>query len=263
MRRGLAVCVNAAFVLCLALAGAQAQDFQKAYTMGSGARVSVKNVSGDITVTGYPGREILAVAFKEGPDRELVSIVDDSTAQGVSLSVRYPENRNCNASVRFELRVPRDLELTFDPLSNASGDIAVEQVKGSVRARTASGSVSVRQAEGRIDASSASGDVRVEGVVGSVNANTASGDVSVELVRQVGASDMKFSSASGDVVVRAPANLDADVEMSTASGSLNTDFPIQVEERSSGPGKKAAGRLGGGACRLKISTASGDVRLVR
>ena len=91
----------------------------------------------------------------------------------------------------------------------------------------------------------------------------ASGNVEVELLRQTGAADMKFASASGDVIVRAPANLDADVEMSTASGSLKTDFPIQIEDRNSGSGRKAAGRLGGGSCRLKISTASGDVKLVR
>jgi phage host-nuclease inhibitor protein Gam len=247
---------------CLALA-ATAQDFQKTYSLGPGARVSVKNVSGDIAVTGYQGRDIIAVAFKEGPDRNLVQVEDQSTPQAISLSVRYPQNTQCNASVRFELRVPSSMELNFDSLSNASGNVTVESVTGSVRARTASGNVTVREIEGTIDASSASGDVTAQGVVGTVNARTASGNVDVELRRQVGGSSMKFSSASGNVTVKAPANLDAEVEMATASGSLKTDFPLSVEDRHSGSGRKASGRLGAGASQLKISTASGNVHLVR
>jgi hypothetical protein len=57
--------------------------------------------------------------------------------------------------------------------------------------------------------------------------------------------------------------LDADVEMSTASGSLQTDFPLTVEDRKEGHGRKAAGRLGMGSCQLRLSTASGNVKLIR
>jgi hypothetical protein len=72
---------------------------------------------------------------------------------------------------------------------------------------------------------------------------------------------MKFSSASGNVTVKAPSNLDAEVQMSTASGSLRTNFPLTIEDRESGSGQKAHGRLGSGSCLLKLSTASGNVRL--
>jgi DUF4097 and DUF4098 domain-containing protein YvlB len=159
--------------------------------------------------------------------------------------------------------VPSGLELNYDSLSNASGNISIESVKGTVRAKTASGNVTVSEAEGTIDASSASGDVTARGIAGSVNARTASGDVRVELVRPLGGSAMKFSSASGDVTVKAPANLDAEVEMATASGALKTDFPLSVEDRNLGAGKKATGRLGSGAGQIKISTASGNVNLIR
>jgi len=258
-----AALVMVALALSLMAVSALAQDFQRNYALGAGARVSVKNVSGDIAVSGYEGRDVVVAAFKEGPDRDLVQVEDQSTAQGLALSVRYPERGRCNASVRFELRVPWNLELTFDSLSNASGDISIEAVKGAVHARTASGNVKVQQAEGTVDVSTASGDVTVRGVVGAVNARTASGDVDVELLRQVGGGDMKFSSASGDVIVKMPGNLDAYVEMSTASGALRSDFPLTVEDRDEGHGKKAHGRLGTGSSQLKLSSASGDVRLIR
>jgi hypothetical protein len=63
------------------------------------------------------------------------------------------------------------------------------------------------------------------------------------------------------VSVRLPSSLDARVEMSTASGSIETDFPIEVKKDRYSSGYTARGQLGGGSRILKISSASGDVRL--
>ena len=91
--------------------------------------------------------------------------------------------------------------------------------------------------------------------------NTASGNVDVELTRLEGTGDMRFSSASGDVSVRLPSSLDARVDMSTASGSIETDFPIEVRKDRYSSGYTARGQLGSGSRLLKISSASGDVKL--
>jgi len=87
-------------------------------------------------------------------------------------------------------------------------------------------------------------------------------EVDVELTGVPGSGDMKFSSASGDVRVKAPAQLSAQVEMLTVSGSVKTDFPLTIEDLDH-HGKKAYGQVGSGAIKLKISTASGNVQLIR
>jgi DUF4097 and DUF4098 domain-containing protein YvlB len=74
---------------------------------------------------------------------------------------------------------------------------------------------------------------------------------------------MNFSSASGDVRVSMPSNLDADVSLSTVSGSVKTDFPIEIEKDRWGAGSRAKGKLGSGTRILKITSASGDVSLLR
>jgi DUF4097 and DUF4098 domain-containing protein YvlB len=111
--------------------------------------------------------------------------------------------------------------------------------------------------------STASGDVEVKDVAGEVSARSASGDVDVEIGSLEGTGDMKFASASGDVHVRLPASLDADVRMSTISGTVKTDFPIEVKQPRYGPGSNARGRLGGGTRSLQITSASGDVSLMK
>jgi DUF4097 and DUF4098 domain-containing protein YvlB len=260
-RRLLSRSLAALAVCAAASAAASAQDFQRSYTLAPGATVSIKNVSGDVNVTGYEGAAVTVAAYKEGRDRELVEVEDRSTPNGVSLAAKYPERCNCDASVRFEVRVPRSLSLVYDKISTASGNLSARGVTGTIRLATASGDVAVEQVSGRVEASSASGNVRVREASGSVSASSASGDVEADLTRIEGAEDMKFSSASGDVRVTAPSNLDAAVSLSTATGNVETNFPLEVKRNEYGPGMSAKGRLGAGARTLRVSSASGSVSL--
>jgi DUF4097 and DUF4098 domain-containing protein YvlB len=252
-----------ALALCAAAAvSAAAQDFQKSYNLEAGGSVEIANVSGDINLTGYDGSAVVVNAYKEGRDREMVEVEDTSTQGRVSLRAEYPHNcRNCEASIRFEVRVPRSANIVFDKISTASGNLKAEGFAGRLNLSTASGDVTVRGVGGDIKASSASGTVRVADSTGRVNASSASGDVEVELTRLDGAGDMRFSSASGDVHVRVPTNIDARVSMSTVSGDIETNFPIEVKHDRYSSGSRAEGQLGNGARTLKISSASGNVSL--
>ncbi|HKY06349.1 MAG TPA: DUF4097 family beta strand repeat-containing protein, partial [Blastocatellia bacterium] len=220
-----------AAVACLCLAAAaSAQDFQKSYTMGAGSQVRIANVSGDIIIKGYNGTSILVSGIKEGRDRDLVEVEDLSTANSIDLRVRYQECRSCNASIRFEVLVPNAIKYNFDRISTASGDIEASSVMGEFTLKTASGDVTVKDVNGSINASSASGDLHIGNTIGAVSARTASGDVDVEITRLEGARRLEFSSASGDLHVRLPGSLSAEIDMSTNSGNLETDFPIPVRE---------------------------------
>ena len=251
-----------AFAFCLALAaGASAQDFQRSYNLGDGASVEIANVSGDIELKGYDGSALVVNAYKQGRDRDQVEVEDESAPGRVSLRAKYPNFCNCDASVRFEVKVPRSANLNFDKISTASGNLRAEGFSGRLTLSTASGEVSVRGVGGEIKAASASGTVRVADSSGTVNASSASGDVEVELTRLEGSGNMRFSTASGDVHVRMPSNLDAQVSMSTVSGSIETNFPLEVKTNRYGPGSRAEGQLGNGSRTLKISSASGNVSL--
>ncbi|HEY9232296.1 MAG TPA: hypothetical protein VIS78_09115, partial [Blastocatellia bacterium] len=88
------------------------------------------------------------------------------------------------------------------------------------------------------------------------------GNVEVEINRLDGsADDMRFSSVSGNVSVRMPSEIDADVDMSSLSGGIHTDFPIEVTHERFGPRTSARGKLGTGARRLQMSSVSGSLSL--
>jgi len=249
-------------LVCLLLSlNAAAQDFRKSYEIGQGGSISVRNVSGDVTVTGYEGSAVLVLGFKEGPDRDRVSVEDNSAGNNVDVRARYPENCDCNASIRFEVKVPR-ANYKFDPISSVSGDVEVTGVSGDLQARSTSGNVTVRGVAGAVNARSTSGNVHVGEITGTVSGKSTSGNVEVEIAQLSGAGDMEFASTSGNVRVKMPGNLDADVRMSTTSGGLKTDFPLTIEEPERGSGHRAAGRVGGGSRNLRLSSTSGSVSLL-
>lgn len=255
-------------VVCLSVASmfAFAQDFQRSYRVGAGSRVSVRNVSGDVIVKGYEGDTVTALGYKEGRDRDLLQVEDNSSDGRVDVSVRYPERCNCNASIRFEVRVPRSLTLNYDAFSSVSGNVEVSGATGSLAAKSVSGNVRVEDVSGTIKANSVSGEVHVKQAAGAVSAKSTSGSIDVEVARlggEASAQKMEFASVSGDVNVRMPATLGAEIEMSTMSGGLETEFPLEIQERQHGPGRSARGRVGDGARGLKISSVSGDVKLRR
>lgn len=234
--------VSLLFGLSLATTAA-AQDFQKSYKVGAGSKVQIANVSGDVIVSGYDGDSIIVRAFKKGDDRDQVEVEDRSTANRVDLAARYPKNCRCDASIRFEVQVPRSVSYEFEAISSVSGDVNVGDVSG------------------QLTASSVSGNVQVKSVRGLVNASSVSGDVDVDITRLEGAKDMKFTSVSGDVSVRLPSSLDAEISMSSFSGSIETDFPIEVREGKHGTGNSARGRVGGGSRSLGMTSVSGDLSL--
>src|SRR5947209_7938511 len=175
-----------AAMLFLLSAVAQGQDFQKSYQLGPGGHFSISSVAGNIRITGYDGNEIVVNGIKEGRDRDLVTVVDSSSGNSVELKVRYPQNCNCDASIRFEVQVPQSLNLDFDQISSASGDIEVSGVSGQVKAKSASGNVEVNNITGSVNASAASGDVKVKNINGTVSAHSASGNVEVEITQLSG-----------------------------------------------------------------------------
>lgn len=275
-------------VLCLNLAVSfvLAQDFQKSYSLAEGSKVGIKNVAGDILVRGYDGSMIMVTAFKEGRDRDRLTIEDFSSGN-VDVRVKYPQDCNCEASIRFEVMVPRALNYNYDAFSTVAGNIKVEDVIGMIRADNVSGVILLRNVSGTMYASSFSGDVMIERgaetlsrsngrwrrgyrryfpgdqPVGSVLAKSISGNVKVDLVQLTNSSlnQMEFSSLSGNVDVKMPGNLGATVEMSTVIGNVETDFPLTVVKSEIGLGGSARGRVGDGSRNLKITSTSGNVSL--
>lgn len=73
---------------------------------------------------------------------------------------------------------------------------------------------------------------------------------------------MTLNSVTGDIVLRLPHAVDADVKIRSTSGRLDTAFP-ELHNSTQAGARSLTGRLGGGMASLTAHTVSADVTLLK
>ncbi|HEX8907235.1 MAG TPA: DUF4097 family beta strand repeat-containing protein [Longimicrobiaceae bacterium] len=145
--------------------------------------------------------------------------------------------------------------------SSGNGSVRVGAGAAMVRASSGNGSVTVEGARGSVNASSGNGRVAVTTATGPVSASSGNGRIDVTITSLRAAGDMSFSSGNGSVTLNLPADFSAEVEASTGSGGIESDFPLRVVGRMST--HRISGTIGQGGRRLRISTGNGSIYLRR
>lgn len=182
----------------------QTEKFSRKVRIGRDGRVSVSNISGDITVTGGGGDEVSIEAVKRtrGDQSQLgdVAIVVEERGGRVDVRTdydRYRRNRNGNVSVDFTVTVPAGAAVE---VKSISGSVKVTGVRGAVRAESVSGNVTTTDTPKVEAAKSISGNVTLSGISidGDLAASTVSGTVTAKGVK---AHALDLGSVSGDMVV--------------------------------------------------------------
>jgi DUF4097 and DUF4098 domain-containing protein YvlB len=159
-----------------------------------------------------------------------------------------------------------------------SGDVDVVDIDNGVYCKTASGNVKAKDVTGNADLNCVSGNVTGENIRGDVEADTVSG--SVRLLAISGANVVKGKTMSGSTIYNGdissrgrysleahsgkvemtiPSNSAFDLNASTFSGSIKTDFKVVMSGTLSK--KKISGSVNGGGADVRLKTFSGSVYL--
>jgi hypothetical protein len=243
-------------------------------------RVVVRVVAGAVDVVGTDDQPTLEVSELSGEPLQ-------ARLQDGVLAIGYKRSRGlgplawltgkARRRAVLSLAVPRDCPVELHVVSasvmvgglrapvqvqSVSGEITLAGLGGRAQAETVSGAVQASGVTGDLSARTVSGDLTVaEGGGGSVRARTVSGAVAVDLLAS-GERDIHLSSVSGDLTVRLPEASDLQVKLQSTSGHVASAFGELEHERV--PGRDAArGRIGGGTGRLRATSTSGDVALLR
>lgn len=146
-------------------------------------------------------------------------------------------------------------------VQTGSGAVEVHGSGGRVQAQTGHGSIRVTDAGGPVSARTGNGGVTVRTRYGPVAASTGNGAINVTIDELSTRGDLEFTTGNGRVVIEVPSDLDADLEVRLASGSLESDFPIIVQGVAE-PGS-LRGTIGVGGRRLLIRSGKGGAVLRR
>jgi DUF4097 and DUF4098 domain-containing protein YvlB len=262
------------------------------FTVGAEGALELSNISGDVRVTGGDGGAIRIEATKRVRHRDadearrlLSELRVEVTHTGSRVEVRtvYPRRRsgerNISASVDYVVHVPDGATVAVRTIS---GDVAVSQVRGEVRAETVSGDVTVTDTPNLALAKTVSGDVTARDIGGaatltlgtvsgtvvatalkvrSLDCSTVSGDLQLSalqverLFAKSVSGDIEFGGAlarggryeftshSGDVRIVLPEGGPGfDLDASAFSGSLRSDFPVTLRGGTSADDRRSMNR---------------------
>jgi DUF4097 and DUF4098 domain-containing protein YvlB len=259
-------------------------------TFDARGTVTVSCPGGDVVVTGTDRNQIVVKARTERGGIRFVS-------SGTSATLEPASGRGCT-DAHFELSIPAGARLE---VATWSGSLGVRNVHGDIEAHTQSGDIEIHEAGDNLEVETLSGDITVEGVRGTANIHTLSGDIILDRARgevevetvsgdivlkdvvskQIrthstsgdlefggtiqSAGRYEFTTHSGEIRLALPANVGAQLSLSTFSGEIDSAFPITLTPGAHGIGasqaKKLNFSLGQGSARIMAETFSGDVAL--
>ena len=167
--------------------------FERTYSPRGVAHLTISNVNGDITVSGWEKNSINVRAITTPP----ASVEDQVSGDEVSISVK---RRIPPGTANFQVFVPANTQLS---ISNVIGKIDVRGLTGDV-------------AVDAID-----GDIRLVAVrAGSVDVKVTTGDITFDGDLTDGGS-YSFQSVKGDIDVTLPAAASFDLNARSLSGVIN------------------------------------------
>ena len=200
--------------------------------------LSFYSASGDIRADSVGGKIVARTASGDVEVGQVNNKVNVTTVSGdVRLGNLVGGNVNLQAvSGDIEVGVAPGSHLYLDlSFYSASGDIRADSVGGKIVARTASGDVEVGQVNNKVNVTTVSGDVRLGNLVG--------GNVNLQAV-------------SGDIEVGVAPGSHLYLDLSSLSGSTESDLSVSDSPQPSAPAAGAAKEAA-----LKAATVSGDIRV--
>jgi DUF4097 and DUF4098 domain-containing protein YvlB len=267
-------------VVIMATATFAAGETRKEYrfTVGPGAKVSVVNQYGPISVKPGHSNEVVVTAILHS---NKVEVDHDQSGSRVDIvSHLLPGADADSGRVDYEVLVPADASVN---LHSATGTLRAEKLHGDMTVEGANASVDVREISdahvhvktlngpvtltnihaGHVEITSVSGDVILNSVSGPlVQVNSTNGRILYDGDFGAGG-DYRLSSHTGDIEATAPMDASMSVTARSEHGKVENDFPLQPKHTPFvvRAGSAFAGTMGKAASSVKLFSISGKIHL--
>ncbi len=268
--------------------------YDKSYTVSAGGKLVIQSDVGDVSVRGTEGQEVKIHVTVRGSDHQVKRFKVNSSQDGSVITVKGMMDRmhfnwfgNESPDVRFDIEVPKEFDLR---LGTAGGNILLTDVKGQIDGETSGGDLDITQVEGTVRLSTSGGDVKVRHgsgdyrvetsggnivsqdvsgpfhcetsggnidlheIDGNVYASTSGGNIIASLKDNKG---VDLSTSGGNVSLRLPKSITADVNAEASGGDVSCDFPFSGTMREG----KMHGKINGGGNPIRLETSGGDIVL--
>jgi len=247
-------------------------------------KVTLTTLGGDIEIRGWSRSEVVVELEKRGAAAAVGALSLTATQRDGTIAVDVARPASSRWRRRFTGAASADLVVTMPYESDVEahtgqGAITVErvegridlrtedggirgtEVRGDIRARSEGGIVRLDRIEGRVDAATQEGEISVAGVLDVVEVHAARGPVTVEL--EVGRrlqGDWTITTGVGDITVRLPDDLRAEIEATAPRGGIGGDRALGgIDLRTFGRHRLHV-MPPGAEHKIHVRSAEGDIR---
>lgn len=253
----------------------------KKSALGSIELFNIRNINGDLKVTGYEGDEILVtgsktIRKKRGDlDQKIIDQIylrQEEYEGTIYVFVQAPgvEVDFKNGKMNYSMNWNRNRWEEYDEIQ-FEFNIEVKMPKDlMVKASTVNGgNLIVEHMMNGVDAGNVNGDVFLKEVAGKTHASTVNGNVEVYFAKSP-TEDSEFHTVNGSMEIYSPEDLSAVVTFKSLHGDLYTDFEqvsrlknqLNKEKTGSGfryrIGKTTPIQIGNGGPKMEFETVNGS-----
>jgi Putative adhesin len=252
MSRLLAVTTLVFAASALALAD-DTPSFEWQAEMTPGQTLTVRAVAGNIVVNLAPGTQARVTAVKTGSgDLSLLQIHQVDSYRGPMICVIYPYYQDTCQSGTINLH-SNELQAQFTISLPAGVLLDASDVNGDIRVNGIAAPLTLSTVNGRLDLAG----------IGALRGSTVNGSITATYDALDWTGKSSLSTVNGSIDVTLPATASASIHAITVSGSVSSDFPLQVQGLGlfCSRGGVLKGTLGSGGRDLSFSTVNGSVHI--
>lgn len=259
MVKRIAAFLALALVSSIASAATLTETFDRTFDVKAGAKFSLENTNGRITVRSWDQPKIRVRGEKRVESRDAdtakkafaaLKIEPVLSSTGLSITTHYPRTSsdgffdwlagtNVSMSVTYEVTVPRAVNVDVD---NTNGSIDISDVRGSARVSNTNGHIELLRCSGDVDAETTNGHIKAE--LAEVTPNKA----------------LRLETTNGRISVSVPRSINARLDASTTNGRINSDLPVTTVGEVRRTSLRGAINSGGPEMRLRTTNGSIDIQ---
>jgi len=264
------------------------ETMQKEYALKPHSMVSIKNITGNISIKTAKQNKAVLVATKRAKTSEQlqeVSLQEKLTQDGLYLSSQQADG--ALGTIDIELTIPETVQITASTdvgsiaisgtakgklsLTAANGDITVQQAENTLLAHTTQqGSITIDTALGNVMLTTDRGNITIEKSYASVIAQSqTSGSIRLNAQAVPATGKLQLNAQVGSIQLGLSPEANATLHGSTKRGMVTCQLPITLKPRTTTLDRKAwkqfkeqcEGTLGSGEATIMLCTNKGNVRI--
>ena len=250
-------------LLALSSFSARADEWSHSYPVTAKPEVTVNSNDGDVEVLVGSSQQVdVRVITRGWKIKDDVQITGNQSGNHVEIKLHKTSNvcfGVCFQSIRVEVRVPRESDLN---IHTDDGNVRVENVTGNLQFETGDGDVRLRDVEGSLHADTHDGNVEVNGRFNVLSLHTGDGNIDAEVgAATAPQSGWLLRSGDGNIRLKLPDNLGADLDAHSGDGAVRVGFPVSTS--SNGNENSVRGKINGGGISIELRTGDGDIKVER